>query len=745
MTVPVQTPINSYVYAGSPSFIYSFQLLAATDLLVTVDGVVKTLGVDYTVAGVGVQAGGTIAYLTPITTGQLVSLSRQTTVGRATDYQTLGDFLAGTINNDFDRLWMALQERVTNDARSVRAPVGETLTPLPPAAQRANQILSFDGSGNPIAVAPASGSATALAINLADGTVPNHGAGMLAYNPALTYPAGSIGLTVANLLSSYPGNLEKVANDLKNGTAVTIACFGDSTMWGADPANIAIQVAETPPQALQATLRKYFGNTAATVTNNAISGTTSDQMLLGTDGSGSTFLTKMAASSAAVVYCNHGINDALGTVGNTTPLQYKANLVTFIKICRLYGKIPVLVTPNPNWSIGGRAQSRAEPVKLYASIMRHVAEEFAVALVDNFDWVQRQLASGKVLTQALLGDGIHPTAACAAQNGRNLAIPLAGQVRAFSAPDQFQAAAEPVTQLSTVTLSEDTGGARLGSFVGTQNTGAAQSIRFLVLVQEPGLDLYLSAPIVDAHSDIVTIGVDENYSINSWSQFHAGFPSAGTFIQDYETCFMEDVLPGLHLIEMTCSSVALGMYHVRSRAKLQPNTLKTSGTNMRNKKLWLDSVEHNSTVGDAYLLFDEFPTSHLLHNFECEWTSQMPKQSGVVIGGFTFSNNSGPMVPRAGFIVALDNTGFLTIYEASGPTSYTSTALGAVDLSVASHKYRTVIGSGRFGTIDVYVDDTKIGATYNITRPFWGGRLGLWKFPNTGNLKVDKLYYVTNP
>lgn len=166
MTVPVQTPINSYIYAGSPSFVYSFQLLQATDLLVTVDGVVKTLGVDYTVAGVGVQAGGTIAYLGAITVGQLVSLSRQTTLGRSTDYQTLGDFLAGTINNDFDRLWMALQERVTNDARSVRAPAGETFATLPAASARAGFLLGFDGAGGLALIAAAAQSAAALALSL---------------------------------------------------------------------------------------------------------------------------------------------------------------------------------------------------------------------------------------------------------------------------------------------------------------------------------------------------------------------------------------------------------------------------------------------------------------------------------------------------------------------------------------------------------------------------------------------------
>lgn len=169
MTVPVQTPINTYTYAGSAVFVYSFQLLQSADLLVTVNGATKTAGVDYTVAGVGVQAGGTVTFITSLTTGQVVSLSRQTALSRSNDYQNEGDFLADTFNADFDRMWMALQERATNDARSLRAPAGETLTTLPAATARANLLLSFDTSGNPIVVAPTVGTATALSVALANG------------------------------------------------------------------------------------------------------------------------------------------------------------------------------------------------------------------------------------------------------------------------------------------------------------------------------------------------------------------------------------------------------------------------------------------------------------------------------------------------------------------------------------------------------------------------------------------------
>lgn len=153
MTVQAQTPVNRYVYAGSPTFVFDFFLLAATDLVVTVDGAEKTQGIDYTVAGVGVPAGGSINYVGALTVGQIVVLERVTSLARAVNYQDVGDFLAATINADFDRLWMALQEAAYHLASDVlRVPAGESIGELPAAASRLDRLLGFDPvTGEPIA------------------------------------------------------------------------------------------------------------------------------------------------------------------------------------------------------------------------------------------------------------------------------------------------------------------------------------------------------------------------------------------------------------------------------------------------------------------------------------------------------------------------------------------------------------------------------------------------------------------
>lgn len=167
MTVQNQTPYNAYTYAGSGTFVYAFLLLAASDLQVSVDGVVKALGVDYTVAGIGLAAGGSITYTSALTAGQLVELERVTILQRTTDYQDLGDFAASDVNRDYDRPWMALQEMQRNLAQAIRVPESAGVPILPSAANRINTFIGFDLTGALVVVAAAVGSAAALALQYA--------------------------------------------------------------------------------------------------------------------------------------------------------------------------------------------------------------------------------------------------------------------------------------------------------------------------------------------------------------------------------------------------------------------------------------------------------------------------------------------------------------------------------------------------------------------------------------------------
>lgn len=150
MAVTDQTPLNTYTGNGVTTvFAYSFLVLLAGDLAAKVGGTVKTQGVDFTVSGAGVSSGGSVTFTTAPASGARVELYRETALARVTDYQDNGDLLAETVNRDFDRIWLAMQEQGRDIGSTVRAPIGETLAEMPAASTRANRLLAFDGAGAP--------------------------------------------------------------------------------------------------------------------------------------------------------------------------------------------------------------------------------------------------------------------------------------------------------------------------------------------------------------------------------------------------------------------------------------------------------------------------------------------------------------------------------------------------------------------------------------------------------------------
>ena len=213
-----------------------------------------------------------------------------------------------------------------------------------------------------------------------------------------------------------------IAKQLADGGSPIFACYGDSTMWGATVENLNVQNPNNPPAKLAFALNLLYGGTY-TVTNRGISGTTLHDMLLGTDGSGSTFLTKISAggidAAANVIICNHGINDSQLNYNIDT---YRDDLITFIKLCRTAGKVPVLATPNPNPHFAIISEVKGKRLLNYVKMMRTVAGIFGVDLVDQYAFLD---ATAKMVPMTtLIPDGAHPSSAVYKQNGFNLAIPF---------------------------------------------------------------------------------------------------------------------------------------------------------------------------------------------------------------------------------------------------------------------------------------------------------------------------------
>lgn len=111
MTVPVQTPTITYIANGATAgpFAFPFKIMQADDLQIFLNGTRQTSG--FTVTGIGNDSGGDVTFGSIPAAGTTILIKRYIPLERVLfDYQTNGDLLAKTINNDFDRIWMALQD-----------------------------------------------------------------------------------------------------------------------------------------------------------------------------------------------------------------------------------------------------------------------------------------------------------------------------------------------------------------------------------------------------------------------------------------------------------------------------------------------------------------------------------------------------------------------------------------------------------------------------------------------------------
>ena len=155
------------VGAGTTPAIYDTKIFANTDLAVYFDGVLMTLTTDYTVTGVGVDAGGTVV---PVLdwTGVDVQIFKRLPQNQASKYTALGELPAGTLEANLDRLaWIAqdLQEQLDRSLVLPRNEAAGFSNLLPANAARLGKLLSFNlTTGDPEALAAPAGLAALAAI-----------------------------------------------------------------------------------------------------------------------------------------------------------------------------------------------------------------------------------------------------------------------------------------------------------------------------------------------------------------------------------------------------------------------------------------------------------------------------------------------------------------------------------------------------------------------------------------------------
>lgn len=168
------------VNSGQTVFPFAWPIYAATDLAVhrLSGGVLTRLayGADYSVTGTNQQTGGTVVMTTAPSTSDTIIITSNQVIERTTDFQNGGDLPAQSLDDEFNRMVIDLQQLAAIGARSVRTDVTDVpIAALPLAAARANQLLVFDSQGQPSTAAiPGAGTSltgnASLATRTATGT-----------------------------------------------------------------------------------------------------------------------------------------------------------------------------------------------------------------------------------------------------------------------------------------------------------------------------------------------------------------------------------------------------------------------------------------------------------------------------------------------------------------------------------------------------------------------------------------------
>lgn len=179
---------------------------------------------------------------------------------------------------------------------------------------------------------------------------------------------------------------------------ITIDAEGDSQIWGyaGTAANGSyIQSHNNSVVILQEELQAQIGSTVA-VQNNGSSGAKAIDSLDGTPPYYTQpFATRLAANSAAqFVLANYAVNDSM----DRTIDQYAADLTNWIAVVRATGRTPVLEEPNPV------CDQRMPNVGAYVAVMRNVAKQQSVTLIEQYDFI-----ASLPNWRSMLIDCIHPS------------------------------------------------------------------------------------------------------------------------------------------------------------------------------------------------------------------------------------------------------------------------------------------------------------------------------------------------
>lgn len=171
MTVTIEAVHRKVQYTSTGSlgpYSFSFKVLAAADIKVSVDTTVKTVSTHYTTT-YNSDGTGSVTF----TSGNapaadtLVTIESDQAIARTSDYATGGDFTASSINNDLDRLTINDQQLQTTLTRNIQlagttsrttsgtGTSGALFFPFDAtASNNANKVIQYDSDGTSLQLGP---------------------------------------------------------------------------------------------------------------------------------------------------------------------------------------------------------------------------------------------------------------------------------------------------------------------------------------------------------------------------------------------------------------------------------------------------------------------------------------------------------------------------------------------------------------------------------------------------------------
>ena len=244
MTVSTTTNRASYSGNGSTTaFAYGFKIFADADLTVIIRSsagveTTKTLTTHYTVSGAGTDSGGNVTFTTGNVpaSGETVVVLRKLTLTQGTDYVANDPFPAESHEDALDRLTMITQQLDEAVGRSLKVSQTNVIATsefTTSSSDRANKLLSFDGSGDltvtegkvdtvtaSVSAVSAGGSPTASATYTASSGALALAFGLVTGNTGATGNSAGMQLTFSNSTSDADPGAGKLA--LNNGTVASV-------------------------------------------------------------------------------------------------------------------------------------------------------------------------------------------------------------------------------------------------------------------------------------------------------------------------------------------------------------------------------------------------------------------------------------------------------------------------------------------------------------------------------------------